>query len=157
MILLDTNVVIALFNGNQAALKMIQAEIGRITLSSLVVAELDYGAKASQKAKENIEKLHRFVDIIRVIPFDLECAKIFGTIKSKLRKIGKPTGETDALIAATAMAYRALLITGNRKHFENIEGLKVESWPFTLEYTAGFLLISTANSFNRAAGRLSTQ
>ena len=129
MILLDTNVVIAFFNGNQAVLKMIQAEIGRIALSSLVVAELDYGAKASQKAKENIEKLHRFVDIVRVIPFDLECAKVFGTIKTKLRKIGKPTGETDALIAATAMANKALLITGNRRHFENIEGLKVESWP----------------------------
>ena len=129
MILLDTNVVIAFFNGNQAVLKLIQAEIGRIALSTLVVAELDYGAKASQKAKENIEKLHRFVDIVRVVPFDLECAKIFGTIKSKLRKLGKPTGEMDALIAATAMAYRALLITGNRRHFENIEGLKVESWP----------------------------
>ena len=129
MILLDTNVVIAFFNGNQAVLKMIQAEIGRIALSSLVVAELDYGAKASQKAKENIEKLHRFVDIVRVIPFDIECAKVFGTIKTKLRKIGKPTGETDALIAATAMANKALLITGNRRHFENIEGLKVESWP----------------------------
>ena len=129
MILLDTNVVIAFFNGNQAVLKMIQAEIGRIALSSLVVAELDYGAKASQKAKENIEKLHRFVDIVRVIPFDLECAKGFGTIKTKLRKIGEPTGETDALIAATAMANKALLITGNRRHFENIEGLKVESWP----------------------------
>ena len=129
MILLDTNVVIAFFNGNQAVLKMIQAEIGRIALSSLVVAELDYGAKASQKAKENIEKLHRFVDIVRVIPFDLECAKVFGTIKTKLGKIGKPTGETDALIAATAMANKALLITGNRRHFENIEGLKVESWP----------------------------
>ena len=129
MILLDTNVVIAFFNGNKAVLKMIQSEIGRIALSTLVVAELDYGAKASQKAKENLEKLHRFVDIVRVIPFDLECAKIFGTIKSKLRKIGKPTGETDALIAATAMAHRALLITGNKRHFENIEGLKVESWP----------------------------
>ena len=129
MILLDTNVVIAFFNGNQAVLKMIQSEIGRIALSTLVVAELDYGAKASQKAKENLEKLHRFVDIVRVIPFDLECEKIFGTIKSKLRKIGKPTGETDALIAATAMAHRALLITSNKRHFENIEGLKVESWP----------------------------
>jgi len=129
MILLDTNVVIAFFNGNQAILKMIQAGIGRIALSTLVVAELDYGAKASQKAKENIEKLHRFVDIVRVVPFDLESAKIFGTIKSKLRKLGKPTGETDALIAATAMAYKALLVTGNKRHFENIEGLKIESWP----------------------------
>ena len=129
MILLDTNVVIAFFNGNQAVLKLIQAEIGRIALSTLVVAELDYGAKASQKAKENIEKLHRFVDIVQVVPFDLESAKIFGTIKSKLRKLGKPTGETDALIAATAMAYKALLVSGNKRHFENIEGLKIESWP----------------------------
>ena len=44
-------------------------------------------------------------------------------------KLGKPTGEMDALIAATAMAHKAVLITGNRKHFENIEGLKVEVWP----------------------------
>ncbi len=92
-----------------------------------LVSELDYGAKASQKAKENLKKLYRFVDIIRVVPFDLECAKIFGTIKSKLRKLGKPTGEMDALIAPTAMTHKAVL--GNRKHFENIEGLKVEIWP----------------------------
>ncbi len=58
MILLDTNVVIAFFNGNQEVLKRIQADIGRIALSTLVVAELDYGAKASRRAKENIEKLH---------------------------------------------------------------------------------------------------
>ena len=94
-----------------------------------MVAELDYGAKASQKAKENLEKLRRFVDIVRVVPFDLQCAKIFGTIKSKLRKLGRPTGEMDALIAATAMSHKAVLVTGNIRHFENIEGLKVEIWP----------------------------
>jgi predicted nucleic acid-binding protein len=43
----------------------------------LVVAELDYGAKISQKAKENLEKLYQFVDIVQVIPFDIECAKVF--------------------------------------------------------------------------------
>ena len=129
MILLDTNVVIAFFNGSKAVLERVHSEIDRIALSTLVVAELDYGAKASQKAEGNLEKLHRFVDIVRVVPFDLECAKIFGTIKSKLRKMGKPTGEVDALIAATAMSNKAVLVTGNRKHFENIKGLKVEVWP----------------------------
>ena len=129
MILLDTNVVIAFFNGSKAVLERIHSEIDRIALSTLVVAELDYGAKASQKAEENLEKLHRFVDIVRVVPFDLECAKIFGTIKSKLRKMGKPTGEVDALIAATAMSNKAVLVNGNRKHFDNIKGLKVEVWP----------------------------
>ena len=116
MILLDTNIVIAFFNGNKSVLKEISAQIDSIALSVLVIAELDYGAKASQKAKENLEKLYRFVDIVQVVPFDLECAKIFGTIKSKLRKIGKPTGEMDALIAATAMAHKAVIVTGNRKH-----------------------------------------
>jgi len=129
MILLDTNVVIAFFNGNKTVLQRIYADVDRIALSSLVVAELDYGAKASQKAKENLEKLHRFVDIVQVVPFDIECAKIFGTIKSKLRKLGKPTGEMDALIAATAMSNKAVLVTGNKKHFENIQVLKVEIWP----------------------------
>lgn len=129
MTLLDTNVVVAFLNGDNLILQNIKDEINRIALSSLVVAELDYGAKVSHRAKENLEKLYRFIDVVQVVPFDIECAKMFGTIKSKLRSIGKLTGEIDALIAATAMAYKATLVTANRKHFENIEGLKIEVWP----------------------------
>ena len=60
MILLDTNVVVAFLNGDKSALKRIQADIGKVALSTLVVAELDYGAKVSQRAKENLEKLYQF-------------------------------------------------------------------------------------------------
>jgi predicted nucleic acid-binding protein len=35
----------------------------------------------------------------------------------------------DALIAATAMVHGAVFVTASKKHFENIEGLKVEIWP----------------------------
>jgi len=63
-----------------------------------------------------------------LIPFDLSCAIKFGNIKSKLRAIGKPTGEVDALIAATALTHDAVLVTNNPKHFKNIEGLKMENW-----------------------------
>jgi predicted nucleic acid-binding protein len=129
MIMLDTNVVVAFLNGDKSILKRIRAEVDKIALNTLVVAELDYGAKASQRAKENLEKLYRLVDICQVVPFDLECAKVFGTIKSKLRGLGRPTGEMDGLIAASAMAYKATLVTADKKHFENIEGLKLEVWP----------------------------
>ncbi|MCL0062408.1 type II toxin-antitoxin system VapC family toxin [Thermodesulfovibrionales bacterium] len=125
---MDTNIVIAFLNGNNAVSERIQRKIDRIALSTLVVAELDYGAKASQNARKNLEKLYRLLDIVQVISFDMECAKIFGTIKSKLRSIGKPTGEVDALLAATAIANKAVFITANKKHFENIEGLKLEVW-----------------------------
>jgi tRNA(fMet)-specific endonuclease VapC len=129
MILLDTNVVVAFLNGNKLISGTIRDEIDKIALSTLVMAELDYGARVSQNSKENIEKLYRFLDVVQVVPFDIECAKIFGIIKSKLRRIGKPTGEVDALIAATAVANEAILVTVNKKHFENIEGLKIEVWP----------------------------
>lgn len=57
MILLDTNVVVAFLNGDKSVLKRIRFEIDKIALSTLIVAELDYGAKVSQKSEENLEKL----------------------------------------------------------------------------------------------------
>jgi predicted nucleic acid-binding protein len=68
MILLDTNIVVAFLNGDNSILKRIKDEIDRIALSSLVVAELDYGAKVSQRAKDNLEKLYQFVDVVQVVP-----------------------------------------------------------------------------------------
>jgi tRNA(fMet)-specific endonuclease VapC len=111
MILLDTNVVIAFLNGNKSISDRIADNIDKVAVSALVVAELNYGAKASQNASRNLDK--------------------FGSIKSRLRSIGKPTGEVDALIAATAIAHKAVLVTGNKKHFEHIEGLRIEAWPLS--------------------------
>jgi tRNA(fMet)-specific endonuclease VapC len=128
MFLLDTNIIIAYLKGNHAIRDKIISNIEEIAVSTLVIAELNYGAKSSQYPEKNLEKLSRFIDIIQIIPFDLSCAIKFGDIKSKLRAIGKPTGEVDALIAATAMTHDAVLITNNLRHFENIEGLKTEGW-----------------------------
>jgi tRNA(fMet)-specific endonuclease VapC len=129
MILLDTNIIAAFLNGNELVSKRILEAVDQIALSALVVAELNYGAKVSSKTKENLERLNRLLEIIRVVPFDIECAKAFGTIKSRLRSISRLTGEMDALIAATAIANNAILVTMNKKHFENIEDLNVEIWP----------------------------
>ena len=131
MILLDTNVVIAFLNGNKTVAERIADNIEKIALSALVVAELNYGAKASQNAARNLDKLTRLLDVVQTVPFDLECAESFGTIKSKLRSIGKPTGEVNTLIAATAIAHKAVLVTGNKKHFERIDGLRIEMWPLS--------------------------
>ena len=47
MILLDTNVVVAHLNGDAAVTAKISSHIDEIAVPALVVAELDYGAKAS--------------------------------------------------------------------------------------------------------------
>ena len=128
MILLDTNIVVAYLNGNEPVASKVVEAINKIALSTLVVAELDYGAKASQNSIKNLSNLNRFIELIRIVPFDLACARMLGTVKSKLRQIGKPTGEVDAMIAAVALANKAELVTGNTRHFQNIEGLKLSSW-----------------------------
>ncbi|MBI5026732.1 MAG: PIN domain-containing protein [Nitrospirae bacterium] len=128
MFLLDTNIIIAYFKGNQTVKNKILSHIEEIAVSTIVIAELNYGAKASQNPQRNLEKLSRFTEVIRIIPFDLSCATKFGDIKSKLRVMGKPTGEVDALIAATAITHSAILVTNNLKHFENIEGLELNNW-----------------------------
>jgi len=128
MFLLDTNIIIAYFKGNQTVKNKILSNIEEIAVSTIVIAELNYGAKASQAPQRNLEKLSKFTEVIRIIPFDLSCATKFGDIKSKLRAMGKPTGEVDALIAATAITHGAILVTNNLKHFENIEGLELNNW-----------------------------
>ncbi|MBA3071946.1 MAG: type II toxin-antitoxin system VapC family toxin [Nitrospirae bacterium] len=62
MLLLDTNIVIAFFKGDQVISEKVLSQIDQIALSSLVIAELDYGAKASQKSAKNLEKLYNFID-----------------------------------------------------------------------------------------------
>ncbi len=128
MIFLDTNIVVAYLNGYEPVVSRVIDHIDDITLSTLVIAELDYGAKSSQKSDKNLIGLYRFIDLIKVVPFDLSCAHMLGTVKFKLRQIGKPTGEVDAMIAAVALVHQANLVTHNTRHFENIEGLRVIDW-----------------------------
>ena len=57
MILLDTNVVVAHLNGHAAVTAKISSHVEEIAVPALVVAELDYGAKASTRPTENLARL----------------------------------------------------------------------------------------------------
>ena len=61
MILLDTNVVVAHLNGDGAVTAKISSHIEEIAVPALVVAELDYGAKASARPAENLARLSIWV------------------------------------------------------------------------------------------------
>ncbi|WP_349645226.1 type II toxin-antitoxin system VapC family toxin [Candidatus Parabeggiatoa sp. HSG14] len=66
--------------------------------------------------------------LISVVDFNQAYAEQYSHIRASLRKKGRPTGETDALIAAIALAHNATLVTDNIKHFQNIDGLVLENW-----------------------------
>ncbi len=125
---LDTNIVIAYFNGHYGIARHIKAALPYISISSLVLGELLYGARASQRKDDNLGKIYELLHIVQVIDYDQACAEQDSHIRTSLRQKGRPSGEVDVMIGAIARAHDAILVTNNTKHFQDIEALRLENW-----------------------------
>ena len=99
-----------------------------LCISTIVLGELYCGALRSQRREANLAVLAEFVAGIEVVPFDSESARFYGEICAELLRIGRPTGEKDALIASVARQHSATLVTHNVRHFQHIPGLVLEDW-----------------------------
>ncbi len=99
-----------------------------IALCSVVKQELLFSARSSRKVEENLQLLKRFFAPLASLPFDDRCAEEAGQIHADLEAQRKPIGPNDLLIAATARAYDAVLVTRNEREFGRITGLRLEDW-----------------------------
>lgn len=116
--MVDTDVLIDYFRGNSKAVAFVNNHLSNIVLSSIVVAEL-YAGINNDTERTTVEK---FISLFRVIPVGTDIACLAGLLK---RDYGKSHGMglADALLAATAIAEYADLITLNVKHFPMFSGL----------------------------------
>lgn len=128
MYLLDTNICVALLKQNSLAVRQFNAKVSRCYLSTIVIAELYKGAYCSQRLQQNLSTIEQFVGLMSIVEFDRNAAEEFGKIQAELRRIGKPTGELDAIIAAVACSCQDILVTNNTRHFINISNLQLENW-----------------------------
>jgi len=96
-------------------------------LSVVSAAELWEGALFSRDPKRSQETLETFLSGVDILGLDEEICKRFGQLRGSMRKLGQTIGDFDLLIAATALRHGLTLLTNNRKHFEGIAGLKIES------------------------------
>ena len=99
----------------------------QICSSSIVLAELHYGAENSKRVVDNLEALERFAARLEsVLDFDALAAAEYGRIRAALRK--NPIGPLDTLIAAHARSRSLIVITANVAEFARVPGLSVETW-----------------------------
>jgi tRNA(fMet)-specific endonuclease VapC len=76
----------------------------------------------------------RFLDAIRILPWDSDAAREFARIYSSLSRMRQQIGDLDTMIAAHAMAAGATLVTNNMRHFSRIpDALSLENWLETAE------------------------
>ncbi len=127
--MLDTNILIYLLKQDVQILKKLK-NIPRedLYISSVVLAEMMYGAYKSHHIQHNLHNLSKVASLLNTLPFDDEAAKVYGKIRTGLEKKGMIIGANDLLIAAHALSEKATLVTNNEREFKRIGGLKVKNW-----------------------------
>lgn len=128
--LLDTNICIYIINKKPAAvLKRVQAkQPGQVAISTITVAELEYGVARSRYPQRNRLALLEFLVPFAILDFDEQAAMEYGLIRSSLESKGRPVGPMDLLLAAQAKSHNLILVTNNEKEFARVDGLRIENW-----------------------------
>ncbi|PKL15278.1 MAG: VapC toxin family PIN domain ribonuclease [Spirochaetae bacterium HGW-Spirochaetae-5] len=122
--LLDTNIIIDLFNGVDAVTKkLINAD--EVFVPNVVIGELYFGLYGSKKTKSNIKRLEDFILSSTVINTNIETARIYGYIKNELKKKGTPIPENDIWIAALAKQHSLKVLTRD-KHFKSVDNIDTD-------------------------------
>ena len=96
-------------------------------LSIVSLAELYEGLIHSQRSRGRRANTARLPVGVEVVDLDEETCRIFAGERARLRSAGMLIGDMDLLIASTALRHGLTLLTNNRRHFERIEGLAIES------------------------------
>jgi tRNA(fMet)-specific endonuclease VapC len=129
-VMLDTNICIYLIKRKPAQLlvKFQEYALGDIGVSSVTVAELQYGVAKSQQQKQNQLALDLFLTPLIIPEFDLLAAQQSGQIRAELERQGTPIGAYDLLIAGHARSLDVTLVTNNVAEYSREPNLKVENW-----------------------------
>lgn len=127
---LDTNIIIYFINGKYSSIidKIKKIPSQSIVIPSIVLAEIEYGAKKSVDYNKTITKYRQFINVFSIEQFDMHAAQEYGIIRSSLEKQGNLIGPNDMLIASIVKANDGILVTNNVREFERIEGLHIENW-----------------------------
>jgi tRNA(fMet)-specific endonuclease VapC len=127
--LIDTDWVIDHLNHIERVTKRLEERAPEgLALSIISLAELYEGVYYSRDPVESEAALQRFLNPeLTLLGMDEETCQIFGKERGRLRAAGLMIGDCDLLIGATALRHHLTLLTNNRRHFERIEGLHIES------------------------------
>jgi tRNA(fMet)-specific endonuclease VapC len=128
--LLDTNICIYLIKirPHQVLEKFNAYSVGEIGVSSITVAELQYGVRKSQHPVKNQQALRQFLLPLVIADFDEQAANAYGEVRAVLEAQGTPIGPLDTLIAAQAISLDVTLVTNNVREFSRVQGLRFENW-----------------------------
>jgi predicted nucleic acid-binding protein len=126
--LLDTDWAIWSLRGREEVRARVEAVRHEgLAISAVTLAELVTGVYRSRDSSQAAEGLRRFLTRVDVLAFTEGIARRFGEENARLLTGGQTISQFDLAIAATALHHGMVLLSENRKHYERIPNLKLES------------------------------
>jgi tRNA(fMet)-specific endonuclease VapC len=98
-------------------------------LSVISVAELLHGVHRADSTKRRLKRsayVEKVIELFPIYSLEISIARTYAQLWADLSKRGIQIGSHDLIIGATALSLGFSVATCNKRHFERIEGLKVE-------------------------------
>ena len=129
--LLDTNVMSHIMQGRESSLlaRLAKLPVGQVAISSVTLAEIEYGIQRRGQPMALRNALTQVLLHMDVLPWDATAATCYDELCSSLESQGINLSDFDMMIAAHAVALKAILVSRD-KAFANIpkQRLKLEVW-----------------------------
>lgn len=125
-VLLDTNIVVAYFRGDQVLHPHFAGAVS-LQLPWVVLGELYYGAQRAQRRQEQLAYIRDLLTYAMVLFPDRDTTATYGQVKGELAQFGKPIPDNDLWIAAIARQHDLPLATRDA-HFACVPRLKTLAW-----------------------------
>jgi tRNA(fMet)-specific endonuclease VapC len=127
--MLDTNMCIYIIKKKTPSVlnKLKQKKKEGLSISSITLAELEFGNANSSYKERNRIALMEFLTIMEVKHFDENAAREYGIVKKDLKDKNCLIGPFDMLIGAHTKSLNMTLVTNNVREFERIQNLKIQN------------------------------
>ena len=127
--LIDTDWIIDHLKGVREITDRLKAFAPKgLAVSIISLAELYEGVYYSKDPVKSQNMIDAFLaPDLTILGVTQEISHIFGRERGRLRKQKKMISDFDLLIASTALFHKLTLLANNRKHFREMEGLKIVS------------------------------
>ena len=102
-------------------------------LSVISVTELLHGVHRANSTTRRLKRsayVEKVIELFPIYNFEISIARIYAELWSDLSKRGIQIGSHDLIIGSTALSLGFSVATYNKRHFERIEGLKIETLTF---------------------------
>jgi predicted nucleic acid-binding protein len=124
--LIDTDWVVDWLAERRTALQLLR-DLGRegVFVSLMTYGEVYEGILFGSNPSIMEARFNDFLSVATLLAFDEETMLVYARIRGELRRSGRPIGEGDLLIAASAIRHGAELVTRNLRDFARIPGLRL--------------------------------